>query len=91
MTDCFRGSIERATQDFLDRRKAKDGRSDVEIDKVGDLIASNLLDSLALTELVLHVEQTCDTEIDFLLIDPDSIGSLKSLVDAFAIAAVREA
>ena len=90
MTQCLHKAVERAACDFLTKRSLNAHVPGGMIDPNTPIFSTGLLDSMSLTEMVLHVEKECDQEIDFLMIDPNGIETLSSLVDALTDAVMVE-
>jgi acyl carrier protein len=91
MTDSLRTHIDNAVKEFISQYLVKNGWKDETVNDQTDPFNSGMLDSLALAELLAYVEEKAGQEIDFLMIDPEELGSVKSIVDAFTQAASEPA
>ena len=91
MNETLRIDVERSVYDFIVRHLKENGREKESFDDQTDPFSSSLLDSLALAQLVMHVENETGREIDFLMIDPEALGTVGSLVDSFTEAASEDA
>lgn len=84
MSDAIQSQIKATVEAYLHARQADRGYPPITITAETDVFGSGLLDSHGLVELVMHVEEACGLEIDFLMVDPDTIGTFGGLVDGLA-------
>lgn len=88
MSSSTQTDIQSAVKGFLTQHFQKNDWDIATLKEETELFDSGLLDSLALAELVLHVEKTVGIEIDFLLIDPEELSTMTSLSNSFETAAI---
>lgn len=84
MAVSIQGRIADLVQGFVQAKAAEQGFPDIAVNPSTDIFGLGLIDSMSLTELVLHVEEALEVEIDFAQVDPDALHSLDGLVGQLA-------
>ena len=62
----------------------KAGRPITELDETDRLVASGLIDSLAILQIVSYLESTYDIDFSTRGVDPEQLGSIGNILDLIA-------
>lgn len=73
-----------AVRDYIARRLAALWKPASLLDSGSDLFAEGVLDSMAVTGMIAAVEQATGEDIDFIKVDPDSLGTVDSIIEALS-------